>query len=358
MKRYRLVFLVLPLLLVQCRSTPTAIPKDREVTILFQSNRYGNLETCDCHTNPFGGIDREHNATQDIRKRTPNILMLDSGNLFVPSDRGAPLEYYQKRAKRLAPIFFELGLDVFAPGPNDLLLGATGLKELSASNSFRWVATNIRTADGSEPFPLILTLERAGIRFAIISASPTSVSTDWKILDPLQTLEKMIPEAVKASDFVILLSQLGNPIDIQIAERFPQIQLIVGSDSILSTDRPQWFAGHTLIVDPDLNGYLLGKLALKLKLPIKGLYSPVDLEINESLLKEYQERASAKDGKRYKDYADKLKSQSQLNIPEPGSIYDFELIKLDEARFGLPKNRFTQHILDMKAWVRKAALRK
>src|SRR3990167_8231728 len=107
------------LLLTGCTSLVRTSSPVSPLSIVFQSNRYGNLETCGCHTNPFGGIDRELNALAEIRNTHATVLNVDAGNVFVPNKPIGTIDYYRSRAQLIAPILDDLGLDVVAPGPND-----------------------------------------------------------------------------------------------------------------------------------------------------------------------------------------------------------------------------------------------
>lgn len=340
------------LIVASCTTTPPALNNNnRRVGVLFQSNRNGNLETCGCHTNPYGGIDRELNAISQIHKDGLETLFVDAGNSLVPKERAGNVEYYRKKAELTLPFFEELGLDVLAPGPNEFYLGSQSLRKLAQSSAVRFISSNVRPKVGERFLPTTLLVTKAGVRFGFIALSPTMTVSDWMVDDPTKTARDLLPTLRGTCDVVIVLSQLGNREDAKLSE-LPGIHLIVGSDEILATERPQWYAGRTLIVDPDLNGYLLGKLILDLKLPVKGFYCPVDISTNQSLLTEYLERASRKGGEKYAEYANKFKKTELLSIPEGGTEFSFELVKLDVNRFGAP-NSLTQKMAQIKKAMHK-----
>ncbi|MBI1859906.1 MAG: hypothetical protein HYR96_03185 [Deltaproteobacteria bacterium] len=338
-------------ILVGCQTTQhVSVPKSN-ITLFFQSNRQGNLETCGCHTNPFGGIDRELNALKSYRLSAPQSLSLDGGNLFVPKERAGSVEHYRYRAQLMLPLLKEIGLDVFSPGPQDLFLGQTALKILASSASFRFLSANIKNKKGEYPFARSVTITKGGARYGILGVTPsTAASDDFVIQDPNEAIAEVLPQLIKTTDFVILLSQLGNKSDQALAERFSKISVIIGADELLATERPMWMKGHTLLVDSDLNGYLLGKLQLDLRFPVNGLYSAKDVETNKAHLKEYRDR-----GDKYASYADKLERVLQLSIPDGASLYEYELVKLDEKRFG-SQNRLTSEVQLFKEAMRKYSL--
>lgn len=348
----KLLFLIIS----SCQSPHRASPQQGAVTLFFQSNRFGNLETCGCHSNPYGGIDRELNAMNQLRRDVGTSLTIDAGNLFVPKDRTGSVEYYRHRAQLMIPLLAELGLEVFSPGPSDLILGISSLKILSSSARFRFVSSNVSGKRGERPFARSVSITKSGIRLGIIAVTPVSAASgDFQIEDPKGAIGALLPLVAKSNDLVILLSQLGNKLDSELAAQFPAISVIIGADEILATERAQWFQGHTLIVDPDLNGYLLGRLSLDVRFPFEGLYSARDIESNKTLLRQYQERGSSSGGEKYAQYAAEMAKTTQLSIPEGASLYDYELIKLDAKRFG-SKNAMSGYVHSLKESMKKFSI--
>lgn len=345
----------LSFILAGCSSlvrTPSPVSR---LSIVFQSNRYGNLETCDCHTNPFGGIDRELNALTEIRKTNAAVLNVDAGNIFVPNKPSGSIDYYRSRAKLVAPLLDDLGLDVVAPGPSDFTLGANTLNAIQKASAFRFISSNVTQKNGDSVFPKWLRINKAGISIAVMALTPPFDSQEWIVEDPATALRSLLSTVVKTEQLVIVLSQLGNRLDEQLAGEFPSIHIIVGADPVLATDRPQWHHGHTLVVDPDINGYLLGHLSLDIQLPITGLYCPHDVTANQALVKQYHDRVTKNEDLKYKEYLAALIKTSQLTIPENASRYHFELIRLDEARFGRP-NHVTPKIAAVKEALRQSTV--
>lgn len=76
-------------------------------------------------------------------------------------------------------------------------------------------------------------VRRAGLRVALLGL--TAPYTDfyellgWKVLDPMETLARMVPELRKQADLVVLISHLGLKHDENIASTIEGIDLILGA---------------------------------------------------------------------------------------------------------------------------------
>ncbi|MGL4819120.1 MAG: bifunctional metallophosphatase/5'-nucleotidase [Bacilli bacterium] len=63
----------------------------------------------------------------------------------------------------------------------------------------------------------------------------------YEVEEPMQWLERMIPQLAKQADLLVLLSHLGKDDDLKVAERWPEINLILGAHT-----HHFWEKGHTV----------------------------------------------------------------------------------------------------------------
>jgi len=352
-------------LLAGCVGTPVAdrpVPKGPvNLTVLFQSNREAVLEPCGCQSKPWGGVDREANAVQAIRREGRAVVYVDSGNLLAPSKPVSPkmLKVYRDKSSTIVKILSSMGLDVLAPGPADLALGLDHLRGLGQVSGFSWVATNLQTSGGAPVFQPYAVIERGGVSIGVVSAmAPAAVKMgDLVITDPGAALERWLPEVRKKADVVILLSQLGTTADEALAEKLEGVHVIAGADSTVTLDEPLWVAGKTLVVDNHQNGFLLGRLDLDLRLPFRGFYDPGTVKRNQSRLAGWREKlASGSEDAVARTTIAQIESQDSLEMIAGGTTFRHELIQLDAGRFG-QRNAVTALVRAEKERTRRQALR-
>lgn len=337
------------------KSTPEVAPK--ELVIAYQSNRTGEVEPCGCQVNPFGGIDREANAIQGARKNHPELLYVDAGNLFIPVTPKISVKHYQAKSKMITDALNRIGLDAFSPGPNDYQLGLKHLQSLTTQSKFKYVSTNVVSAEGTPIFAPYVILNREGVRVAILSATPAFKTKEAiKVESAEESLKKLLPTIRPQADLIVLLSQLGTSEDERLAKTL-DLNIIVGADAEVTMERAAWSqGGKTLLVDAGISGRHLGLLSVGFTAPFKGFYSMEEISNNQEELR-LTEASIAKNpsNEMLKQSLAALKSQAMLEPIEGGSRYSNELIKLDAENYGTP-NEISLLISQEKAKVRKRAI--
>lgn len=349
-------------ILAGCTSVPTGKTYNKEVeaefTILYQANREATLEPCGCHSKPWGGMDRELNALNEIRKGKVPTLFVDAGNMLANSDKKLTPDQKRAKAKAVMPMIEKLGLEAFAPGANDYALGIPFLKELAAKTAFPFVSTNVVDANGKSIFQNSLLIEKAGIKFGIMSVTAKNAFTEAgvQIQDPKAAVEAALPQLAKDADFIILLSQLGLQGDQDLAKQFPQVRLVVGADRSVAQNAPLWYKGQTLHVDGAEQGYMVNTLSVHLGLPFKGFYNLGEITQNKAWIESLEKSiADKKDVDVAQARLKELKENSSLEIYYGGSAYEATLIPLSKEKYGKP-NAITKMIKAERERIRKEAL--
>ncbi|MCB0406500.1 MAG: hypothetical protein KDD51_17085 [Bdellovibrionales bacterium] len=313
--------------------TSRALPNTAELAIVHSSNRMGTLEPCGCQVNPYGGIDREANAVAQLRKVRPNLLFVDGGNLLNGGE--ATLEQNEKedRAKVMVEMLNISGLNLFTPGPLDYDLGALHLRRLQKSAHFPFISTNVRMASGGETvFKPYSIFEIGGVRYGVVSASdPAAISAVGVTVDsPDKTLAKWIPTVKKHADIIILVSQLPNLASRDLAVKYG-IPIVIGAEKSFGTDHAVLYQhGQHILVDTQIQGFLLGLLDIDFRFPFNGFTSDEEVERNRKSLA-YLKKTQANSA-----HTHQFEESRLLSPIAGGSSYYSELIKLDEERFGAP----------------------
>ncbi|MCB0416125.1 MAG: hypothetical protein KDD39_00650 [Bdellovibrionales bacterium] len=312
---------------------PHELPATAELAIVHSSNRMATLEPCGCQVNPYGGIDREANAVEQLRRVRPNLLFVDGGNLLNGGEATLDQTEKTERASAMVEMLNVSGLNVFAPGPLDYDLGAIELRRLQKTAKFTFLSTNVQMASGGESvFQPYTVVEIGGVRYGLISVSdPKAITAPGLVVEsPEKALSKWIPTLKKNSDIVILVSQLPNLASRDLAIKH-NIPIIIGAEKSFGAENAVLYEhGQHILVDTQIQGFLLGMLDIDFRFPFKGFTS------DDEIQKKKKSLAYLKQTQPDSQHTRTFEAQ-QLLAPTPGgSKYFSELIQLDEERFGAP----------------------
>lgn len=335
-------------------------PAETKLALVHQSNRHGVLEPCGCSVNPYGGVEREYNALEKLRSEAGRqVVYLDAGNLFwkATDEQKGHLGHHVKRAETVVEILSEMSLDAFAPGPKDYALGLETLAALADEADFPFVSTNVVGPSGKPLFSPYAILKKGPLRIAVLSATPRLDVPGAKAQDVGGALERWLPEAKAKSHFVVLLSQLGTSEEQKLAERFPELRVIVGANDGYSGEKATWLAGgKALHVDTHNDGFLMGLVEMELRFPFKGFYSPEEVAENRRALAEIEAGRLGGDTKSDREaYLAKFKVLKSLEEIPGGTTYRAQLVRLDEQTYGR-KNEVSKLVDRERERVRRAAL--
>jgi 5'-nucleotidase/UDP-sugar diphosphatase len=171
-----------------------------------------------------GGVARRATQINQERKKNPYTLVLDAGD-SLSGDQDPALK---TQGKSSVEAMNRLGYDAMALGPGDLALGLVALRARMGDAKFPMLSANavITGTDELVSQPYIVR-ELAGHRIALVGLSGGNGTAEIDVRDPLAAALKIVPEARKQADIVILLSHAGQMIDQQIADQAPGIAAIV-----------------------------------------------------------------------------------------------------------------------------------
>lgn len=333
--------ILLSLLSVSCSSS-RVVKGDGNIaarlTFLFQSNRLGALDPCQCASTPYGGMGREANLVRSFRESQAAVFYVDGGNSLLPQFMTFEPSYYEERARVMVEAFNLLALDVFAPGPMDWGMGKDFLLELVKNSNFKTVSTNVVGEDGKALFPTVQTLERGGLRWGFIAVSPEGqLAPGVWARSPAKALNQLAYRLSSQVDQLVLLSHLSAAENREILKKYPQIHVIFANDPSQIPEQPEWIDGR-LLVDIGQLGFYVGRLSFQYKFPFRGFYSPLGAEISRTEREYYRRQLSSVTTRE-----EKIGVQAKLIALEKGhptdqvtgtTTYFYELTALDGETFG------------------------
>ena len=191
---------------------------------------------------------RRATKLKEFRQAHEFLLVLDAGDSLV-GDR--PYSQQSQGATSVEAMN-RLGYDAAALGPKDLGLGAEILSQRIAEADYMYLAANVAYAATGEPVAGdVLFREMGGHGVAIIGLTEKVDAPGFTVADPVETLQKLLPDVRSRADIIIVLTHLPVSAAREMAAVMPDIDLIVagGSEHLAAGEE---IGGRTLIVHADV----------------------------------------------------------------------------------------------------------
>lgn len=185
----------------------------------------------------FGGAARLATAVADLREEIGaeggNVIVLEAGDAFQGS---LFFTTYQGQAE--AEMFNLIGIDAMVYGNHEFDLGPEPLAKFVEASEFPVISGSVDVSGDELLAPLAedhVVFEIAGTKVAVLGATTpdtaeiASPGPTVSFLDPVEYLTGKVAELEgEGIDKIIVLSHLGTPDDIRVAEAVDGIDLIVG----------------------------------------------------------------------------------------------------------------------------------
>ena len=246
----------------QATSQPAATPKETKLTILHTNDTHGHLDAFRIaeFPDPVGGIARRATLVNQIRKETPNVVLVDGGDvhqgiLMADTFKGEPDVKFMNT----------IGYDVMGLGNHDLDWGWDTLQQRKAAAKFPIINANlVVTATGKPGLTPYVIKDIGGLKVAFTSFSgPDHQSLvkqenipGMQFTHPITAAKTLIPELRKQADLVVVLGhELVND-DRALATEVPGIDLIIGAHEHARLDQPVKIGNTTMVEDWQFGAFL------------------------------------------------------------------------------------------------------
>ena len=242
------------------------------ITILHTNDIHGSYEpavaTWETDKPRVGGFVALDYYVNQERKNAERCLLLDAGDLMT----GTPIcdmKYDSAYGGALMAMMNTIGYQGWVFGNHDFDKGADNLRALMKIAKFPIFCANFvkdKQLFASEPYHIY---NINGLRVGVIGitydpmvgmASPEKLD-GFVSLDPIQTVNAIVPKIDDQTDLIIVLSHLGIENDRKLAENIKGVDLIVGGHSHTRLDTPEKVNG-VLIVQTGSNCRNLGRIDL------------------------------------------------------------------------------------------------
>ena len=236
-----------------------AVFAQEKIVILHTNNLNATLENCICPDHPFGSIEKIKPLVDKIRLEEKNVLFVDTGDMLSAF---ADLH----KDKTMISALSYLNYDAVTVGDQEFIHGLEFFESVFLKKGFPVVSANL-----SEKSPSYLIKKFGSVKIGIIGITspdafkffPEDKLAGITIGDLYNTLNKVLNEIVSKVDMVVLLSHSGLDEDKKIAEKYPQINLIIGGHS-QNTLKQGEKVNNTLITQAGGDGYYLGRIDISL----------------------------------------------------------------------------------------------
>jgi 2',3'-cyclic-nucleotide 2'-phosphodiesterase (5'-nucleotidase family) len=193
--------------------------------------------------------------------------------------------------------------DALGVGDDDLTFGKEFLLEISKKANFPFLCSNIFD-EASEKllFQPYLVKQMNGLRIGVFSLlspdlflGPSDPRRKGIVIHtPVEVAQNMIKELQPKTDLIILLSHLGYPKDMELAQNLTGIHLIVGSHTGLNLVNPPVIK-NTIILQTPRQGMYAAKLDLTFAHSKSGFYNLATKRLIERNLNNLKNRLTSPD---------------------------------------------------------------
>ena len=247
----------------------------KSITILQLNDLHGYLEphpelvwTPNGATFPrLGGLARIKTLFDQVRVERPgSFLAFDNGDTFHGTHTAV-----STKGEALIPAMNGLGLAAmtahweFAWGPDHV-------EKMVQKLDYPLLAANCyRTSDGSRPFPATLMCEASGLRIGVIGLAATIIdktmpphfSEGVRFTDgPEEVQEEAAKLREEGADLILVLSHLGLPQDIELAQQVSGIDILLSGHTHNRLTTPI-NVGPTIVIQSGCHGSFIGRLDLE-----------------------------------------------------------------------------------------------
>ncbi len=243
----------------QSAEPAAASPSPRSLTVFYSCDTRGHIDPCGCSTGMAGGIARRKTFL-DSRPRGPHLLV-DAGDVTAGARAWEILEL-----EYLLKGYEQMGYHAVNAGHREASLGKEGLRKLSARFG-NLVSANLVDETGNlllAPYRVVSLADgsKAGILGILDDRiAPSELGRGLRILPPQDAIARFLPELKKQAGFILVLAFADEERMKEIAERFFELNLIVGG-KVLQPSATPLVVNKSVITCMTDKGKAMGRLVL------------------------------------------------------------------------------------------------
>lgn len=193
------------------------------------------------HTNDMHGTLTPERAERLREMREGTDLYFDSGDAIKTGNLGVPL-----RPEAVWPLLKELRCTASVLGNRETHVLESAFKAKLAGAGHPILCANLRRKDGTHPLPRCLELTVRDVRVGVFGVMVPMVTERMKTKaasaylwdPPIPTAAELVRDLRPRVDLLIALTHIGHRQDLELAERVPGIDVILGGHSHTVLETP------------------------------------------------------------------------------------------------------------------------
>lgn len=252
---------------------------DGRVTLFVSGDTRGYLEPCGCRRDQAGGLPARMTLVK--QDDAPNRLLLDVGNL-TSGDRS----YELLKLHYLLLGMERMGYDAVNLGAREASLDRNTLKKALGESRLPIVSCNLLDQDTGKPVAEeSVVREVAGVRVGITGVAECAedqVGPGLRLRPPAEALAGALPDLKRRSDFVIVLAYVRQDTLREIADRFHEVDCLLGGDVPQSSEAAERL-NRAIAFNVTDKGKVLGKLSLRRKDGTLELVSSQAIKVKDTI---------------------------------------------------------------------------
>lgn len=277
----KLLLLFSILMIIPGNSPADTDDVSKTVRILFTNNSNGKLKDCNCPNDPYGGLAERVALIREYRGNYHDFLLFDSGGYLG-------LSSVIKTGPAVFRMMEIMEYDAYGIGDQELYFSFATFMERFEQWTGPIVNASLGTNEKKQVFTPYKVFISGSVRIGVIGLASQETfkffpdeNRDFSVEDPDSTLERLLPRLERESDYIVVLSQMGREKDQEIADRWKEIDLIIGGHSQTLLEKPIRI-GECRIVQAGKNGGRVGEIIVRFDGKKKvGDFSYKLLEVSE-----------------------------------------------------------------------------
>ncbi|MFH1755642.1 MAG: multiheme c-type cytochrome [Candidatus Latescibacterota bacterium] len=281
-------------------------PHNNTLTVAFSNDMVGEIRSCGCKTNDFGGLGRQATLVTMMADTSSNFLLLEGGDFF-----GSEINYGKEKADITMKSMAIMGYHGVVIGETDLGFGIEYLVLRSKQIGVPILAANLFDANADTLFFAAsrqittnggLRVQLIGVMGSNLKLPPQVPPGSVRISDPVEAVRSELEAMDEAVDLVVVLAHMDRKDAFTIAQQLSRVDLIalghegrpmrkmrrIGNAFLLQAAKEGKYIGHafcTLDADKRIETVTAEMVALDTGYPdderVAKLFTAYDMHIRE-----------------------------------------------------------------------------
>lgn len=199
------------------------------LTVIYSNDLLGEVRSCGCAANDYGGLGRRATFVQAVRDTTGDLLVLDGGDLF-----GVEINYGVEKADLTLRSMGLMGYHGIVPGETDLAFGADFLVERAQALGLPIVAANLVDARADTLLfpPTVETTLPSGLRVGIVGVMGERLqlpprASDVRVTSADAAVRQYVDELRPRVDVLVLLAHVSRGKMVRLVNELRELDLVV-----------------------------------------------------------------------------------------------------------------------------------